>query len=298
MKKIYLIFILLILSACTPQVTVTSTVTSLPPTETPFPTPTLNPEYVELQNLFSDSSEHLIILPNGQIEENGVVIQNLQVGQNGEISILVEGENIVIDSADITFEGGFHINGYEFENDEWVEAKPSPEKVVMKEANEWNLIVDGEHYSIAHDVDGNAVLLDNKTKEIVLWNDGENNYWNLQTMREMIVESGDCKETRWQGVKGRGMPPNEDSEAFKKNFFYPFLDIVRAELGKMTYPHSAYTYDFLGGSRNCWATEPVQHVGQIADDLETTIIFWKDKEGRLQHEPVFNPRLKKLILTE
>jgi hypothetical protein len=124
MKKINFLFVLLILSACTPQVTEIPTVTSPPPTQTPLPTPTLHPEFVELQNLIADSSENLNLLPDGQIEENGVVIPNLQVDQNGEISILVEGQNIVIDSAHIIFEDGFHINGYELnENGEWVEAE-------------------------------------------------------------------------------------------------------------------------------------------------------------------------------
>lgn len=53
MKKICFLFILLLLSAYTPQVTVTSTVTSLPPTETPTPTPTLHPDFVALQNLIA-----------------------------------------------------------------------------------------------------------------------------------------------------------------------------------------------------------------------------------------------------
>jgi hypothetical protein len=125
MNKIVLFIFALILVACSPQVTVTSqaTVTLAPSTQTPIPTPTLHPQFIEAQNLISDLSEALTLLPNGQIEENGVVIPNLQVNQNGEITILVEGESLVVDSADITFEDGLSINGYELnENGEWVEA--------------------------------------------------------------------------------------------------------------------------------------------------------------------------------
>lgn len=128
MKKANFLFILLILSACaSPQVT-EETDCCLPSTLPPatiIPTPTLHPEFVELQNLIADSSENLTLLPSGQIEENGIVLPNLQVDPNGEISILlVEGENIIIDLANVTFDDGIHINGYELnENDEWVEAE-------------------------------------------------------------------------------------------------------------------------------------------------------------------------------
>jgi len=134
MKKIFfLLFLVFILSACSPQVTVTSapteccakvTVTLAPPTQTPIPTPTLHPAFVQLQNLIADSGETVTLLPNGQIEENGVAIPNLQVDQNGQITILVEGESVIVNSADITFEDGFQINGYELdENGAWVEAE-------------------------------------------------------------------------------------------------------------------------------------------------------------------------------
>ncbi|NJN79331.1 MAG: hypothetical protein HC797_02025, partial [Anaerolineales bacterium] len=85
MKKITLFFIVLIFSACAPQVTVTLAL----PTETLIPPPTLHPEFVALQNLIADSSQRFTLLPDGNIEDNGTVIPNLHVDQNGIINIVL-----------------------------------------------------------------------------------------------------------------------------------------------------------------------------------------------------------------
>jgi hypothetical protein len=128
MKKIIPIFILLILSSCTSQVTVTSTATLPPPTETLVPTPTLHPKFIELQN-FVASSERYILLPDGTIEEQTAdggrqSVPNLHVDQNGVINIIFNNEHVVIDQSQINFddENGLTIEGYELENGEWVVA--------------------------------------------------------------------------------------------------------------------------------------------------------------------------------
>lgn len=96
--------------------TVTSevTVTLAPPTQTPIPTPTFHPDFIALQNLISDSSENVTLLPDGTIEENGVVIPNLHVDQNGVINLIVNNENIVIEPSLINFddENGLIIDAY------------------------------------------------------------------------------------------------------------------------------------------------------------------------------------------
>lgn len=135
----FALLLAMILTGCAsptsePTVTValTSTKTPPPPTQTPIPTPTLHPEFAALQKLIADADGDIALLPNGHIEENGVVIPSLQVNQSGEITILVAGESIVVDSADITFEEGFQIKGYELEDGEWVEVVNSENTLTYK----------------------------------------------------------------------------------------------------------------------------------------------------------------------
>ena len=99
--------------------------TVLSPTSTPIPTATLHPEFVELQNLISDSGQRFTLLPDGNIEDNGVVIPNLHVDQNGIINLIINNEHVVIEQSQITFddENVITIIGYTLnENGEWVEA--------------------------------------------------------------------------------------------------------------------------------------------------------------------------------
>gem|GEM_PF-2084948 len=147
MKKISpLILLTFILIACSPQVTVTSevTVTLAPPTQTPIPTPTLHPQFVQLQNLISNSS-NFILLPDGTIENNGVVIPNLHVDQNGVINLIINNEHVAMDISQVRFddENGLTIDGYELdENGAWVEAEPKLENGV----GEPTLGEDGKYY--------------------------------------------------------------------------------------------------------------------------------------------------------
>lgn len=126
MKKLFLITLAFILVACSSQVTVTSTAIILPPTETPIPTPTLNPDFVAVQTQISELSENLTLSPDGTIENNGVPISNLHVDQNGVINIIFNNEHVAIEMSQISFdaENGLTIEGYELnENGEWVEAQ-------------------------------------------------------------------------------------------------------------------------------------------------------------------------------
>lgn len=68
MRKIFLAAFVLFLTACSsPQVTVTSqvTVTLPPPTAAIIPTPTLHPQFVELQDKVAASGERFTLLPDG-----------------------------------------------------------------------------------------------------------------------------------------------------------------------------------------------------------------------------------------
>ncbi len=145
-KKLILVFILIFVG-CSPQVTVTSevTVTLPPPTKVPVPTLTLHPDFIALQNLISDSS-NLVLLPDGTIEDNGLVIPNLHVDQNGVINLIITNENVVIEQSQISFNDGnsISVNGYELdENGEWVAAGE-------------RAVINGVSFELSDEVDANG----------------------------------------------------------------------------------------------------------------------------------------------
>lgn len=135
MKKILLPILVLILAACSssPQVTATRlanvTVTSPPAATVVIPTPTLHPQFVELQIQIA-TGERFTLLPNGTIQETtseGVkTISGLTVEKDGSYTLMVNGEAVTLKSSDVTFddENGVQIKGYELdENGEWLVAE-------------------------------------------------------------------------------------------------------------------------------------------------------------------------------
>lgn len=136
-KSIFSFFILAsILTACAPQVTVTSEVTvTLTPlsTETPILTPTLHPQFVELQDQIAASGGRFSLQADGTILDGTEPIPGLTVTLDGTITLTVNGEAIVLDPADVNFddENGISINGYELTEDgNWMEV------VIPKEMKE------------------------------------------------------------------------------------------------------------------------------------------------------------------
>ena len=126
-KSIIFLFILAsILSACAPQVTVTSEVTvTLTPlsTETPIPTPTLHPQFIEVQEKIAASGQRFTLNQDGTVKDGSEIIPGLTVTPNGTMMLIVGGEEIELDSSNISFddENGVSIVGYEQnEEDEWV----------------------------------------------------------------------------------------------------------------------------------------------------------------------------------
>jgi hypothetical protein len=127
MRPIFVIIIILLLStACSaqqPQATVTPfaevTVTLPPPTV--IPTPTLHPQFAILQDQIA-ASGRFALLPDGRIEETTAdggrqTMSGLSVDKNGEINLLVNGEELVLNSADVIFDeqDGVKVKGYEFD---------------------------------------------------------------------------------------------------------------------------------------------------------------------------------------
>jgi hypothetical protein len=129
MKKSILFFIVLtsILAGCSaPQVTVTSEVTvTLTPlsTETPIPTPTLHPQFIEVQEKIAASGHRFTLNQDGTVKDGSEIIPGLTVTPNGTMMLIVGGEEIELDSSNISFddEKGVNIVGYERnEEGQWV----------------------------------------------------------------------------------------------------------------------------------------------------------------------------------
>lgn len=130
MKKIFLLSIALILSACSPQVTQqtsdvleTSEVLTATPTDTPIPTPTLHPDFMAWQELISSSGRYTLT-PAGLIQDGDSIIKGLQVDSNGVMTLEINNEKITLTTKDIEFsEDGIKTEDYQLDdNGEWVEA--------------------------------------------------------------------------------------------------------------------------------------------------------------------------------
>lgn len=126
MNKTILFLILLssILAACAaPQVTVTSTPL---PSETPIPTPTLHPQFAEIQAQVSASGGRFTLQPDGTIQDGAETIPGINVSSDGTMTLTINGDTVTLDPADVNFddENGISIVGYEWDEDEgaWLEA--------------------------------------------------------------------------------------------------------------------------------------------------------------------------------
>ncbi len=148
LKTALLILCIVVVNACSPQVTVTSevTVTSTPPpTETPIPTPTLHPQVIELQATLASSGERYTLdTSTGYIYDGAETVPGLTVAPDGTMTLTVNGETVTLDPADVNFddENGISIEGYDWDGNEWVEAEPKLENGV----GEPELREDGRYY--------------------------------------------------------------------------------------------------------------------------------------------------------
>lgn len=151
MRKLisFLFTIAIAISACLspsggsaqPQVTVTSPPQTSEVFETSevSPTPTLHPQFISLQETIAASGGRFTLTPQGFIEDNGTPIPGLTVAPDGVMTLIVNGESVQIDPADVTFddENGISIDGYELdENGEWVESNtaiPAEELAAMSD---------------------------------------------------------------------------------------------------------------------------------------------------------------------
>ncbi|MBI3167084.1 MAG: hypothetical protein HYZ22_01290 [Chloroflexi bacterium] len=113
MKNSILLFLAFILTACasTPQVTVTLP----PPTDTPIPTPTLHPQFIELQEQIASTGGRFTLNPDGHIYDSETAIPDITVAPDETMTLMVNNEEIVLDKGQVSFsdETGISIEGYE-----------------------------------------------------------------------------------------------------------------------------------------------------------------------------------------
>ena len=163
MKKTAILLFFFLVS-CAPQVTVTSevTVTSLPPTATAMPMPTLHPQFVVLQEQVAASGERFTLMPDGTIQDGAIPISGLNVDKNGVMTLQVGDQIVELSFEDLSFsDNGIEVKGYTFnkETGEWQPAL-TPEQqagVDAATADVRKIGADPSLLTIAH-VEGRGVV--------------------------------------------------------------------------------------------------------------------------------------------
>ena len=292
MKKIIFLFIILILSACIPQVTVTSevTVTLTPvPTETPIPTPTLHPQFIELQNLINDASDRFTLTPDGLIEEvttNGgrQTVPNLHIDQNGIINIIFNNEHVVIEQSQITFdsENGVVIDGYTLdENDEWVEAMSEAEQQMYTNFEKYgqNLAqgVENGSYTVEIGEDDSVTVKDVAGKDV--YRDGS---FEPMFLGKLIVENGVCRQTEWTATQIGDPIKSADKVEFVDEYGQSLVNAKRIFVDSRLILNPGLKWRSYYMGEGCWA-----YINFSAEDQPDALMFWKNQNGKPLYQRVF-----------
>ncbi len=167
MKKTAILLFFFLVS-CAPQVTVTSevTVTSLPPTATAMPMPTLHPQFVVLQEQVAALGERFTLMPDGTIQDDGIPISGLNVDKNGVMTLQVGDQIVELSFEDLSFgDSEIEVKGYTFNKETGVwQPALTPEQQAIKAlpAELQLLIADGASFDaekgVVADVEDGRVL--------------------------------------------------------------------------------------------------------------------------------------------
>jgi hypothetical protein len=187
MKKFLLSFLVFILIACAPQppspdmgegpgVRETSTP---PSTQTPIPTPTFHPAFVEMQTRLADLG--LTLLPDGKIQMTAdggrQTVPNLFVSPKGIISLsLADGTMVSVAPEDMSVDeaGGLTVKGYELdENGEWVLAISAEIQSAMAEFDKYTYSTENLEFKQNGD---NVWAVDKESGKTVYEKDGDSEY--------------------------------------------------------------------------------------------------------------------------
>lgn len=288
MKKIFL-FAFIFLAACSgqiPQVTVTSevTVTSLPPTETPIPTPTLHPQFIALQDQIAASGERFTLNTDGTVQDGATAIPGLNVAPDGKISITVNGEQVEIDPAIMSFddENGLSIEGFEDADGdgEWGVAQLTPEEQLTVDLERWNLTSD--KYNVDYDGEGKIELREKGSNKLIYW-DGK---WSSKVIVDMVVATNDCQATEFVPVSSTANWVAEELDDKFKEFLRSI--IFKAKSSPFYIRTSGGVASIravpLNGTNNCWG------VWINARDDGTPQLAWPKADGEVEVVGIFEPQ--------
>lgn len=273
MNKILFLILSLIFVACSPQVTVTLA----PSTSTPIPTPTLHPDFIALQNLISDSSQRLTLMPDGSIEDNGTVIPNLHVDQNGIINIIFNNEHVAIDSSQITFddENGLTIEGYTLdENGEWVEAKSEAMQTFQADFEKYNAST--EQFNV-EEKDGNLVVT-NAEGEILY----QNGSFEPLFLGQLIVENEMCLQTEWTNLEVGEIDFSKLKYDFVQEYAQPLLDYYNLFLENKAIQSTGKVSKAYHLGDGCWGI-----AFYYSDNQDKVWFFWQDTKNKVHRQLVF-----------
>lgn len=221
-KSIFILLVIfsIFIASCAPQVTVTSevTVTSVPPTKTPIPTPTLHPQFIALQEQIAATGERFTLLSDGTVQDGATAIPGLQVASDGKATILVNGEPVEIDPAIMNFddEKGLSIKGYQDtdQNGDWTIDIPPIETVeaaqpTLELLKRMNVPISVEGSPIEVKMKGEDVLcIEVETQKQVC----KNAKFNTDFLKRMTDLYGNPIDTGYGEKKGNYSPGTPSDE--------------------------------------------------------------------------------------
>ncbi len=237
MKKsivITLVIISIFAVSCAPQVTVISevTVTSLPPTETPIPTPTLHPQFSALQNLVANEESGRFTLTS---VEDGLLFDGkptgIDVDNNGVMTIDVNGEEVVVDPSTVHFgHDGLSIDGYEDVNNDGVWELSVPLALSTEVGMVTQAILDsiGVPAGVVElRMKGDSVVcIDSDGKEIC--RDGE---FDWLSIKDIINQYGKAMSVP-EGPDTGNVPSGTATDSVKENVTRPIVKRVATQLAE------------------------------------------------------------------
>lgn len=280
MKK-WIVFTTLLISACAPQVTVTSevTVTSMPlPTETPIPTPTLYPAFVEIQEKIENAGTRFNLnSAEGVIYDGQEPVPGLRITMEGKLTLTIDGKNIPIDIENINFDvsKGLEIDGYELYNGKkWV---LNPEMQAVEDMKLFGKTL--EDFVISTTEDGAYILQDKVSEDVVY----KERHWEISYVRKLISESGNCK---YMQDVGERIGPSRATAEVDKQISSPLLKYYMSavENGTIQTQGRFFTTHYFGN--HCWGGSPKFSIAITYVQTES-LLFWKDNQGKPEYVYVF-----------
>lgn len=280
MKK-SIVLLTILLTSCTPQVTVTSevAVTSTPvPTQIPIPTPTLHPNFVNVQEQIAASGGRFMLTADGAIQDNGVPINGLSIAPDGTMTITVDGEEMALDPADVDFddEKGIAIKGYKQDTDgEWVEAD-NAEDMATAILDQYS--VDPESVTIT-EVDGMVSVTDNETDNVLFETDGEVSKYSLGFAVDTIAAVS-CEPTEFKPNSYGLLPATADGEKFSK-----YLDLIGNDSPFKRWTGIENQYFLIDRDQQCWG---IFYRTNSENSNKDKVIIYRDVEGVAQVVPILD----------